>query len=198
MWSDNLLGQTCPGKLFILCAPAGAGKTTLLNMALAAFSRVKTSPSFTTRPRREGEIDGREYHFVSRKEFLCRKQDGEFFETIELHGNFYGTSKKEISSLLASGCHVLLAIDTRGAMELKKHFDAVLIFVKAPSFEALCERLINRGSESEDTLEKRLAWAKKELEQENLFMYSIVNDSLEEAFSVLASILVAETHKNYR
>lgn len=197
MWSNALLTKTSQGKLFILCAPAGAGKTTLLKKILHSFSDVKTSPSFTTRARRADEMDGREYHFVSKEEFLRREADGEFLETIELHGHFYGTSRQAITALLASGNHVLLAIDTRGAFALQKSFNSVLIFLKAPSLSVLRERLEGRGSEDESLVKTRLDWAKKELTEEKHFHYSIVNDSLEDAFSVLASIIIAETHRIY-
>ena len=195
MWNSDLI-EKCPrGKLFILCAPAGAGKTTLLKHLLKTFHNVKTSPSYTTRSKRASEVEGKDYHFVTKEIFLQKKNSDEFLETIELHENFYGTSKQEIESLLASGVHVLLAIDTRGAFTLKGIFDPVLIFLKAPSVEVLRERLINRGSEEIENLEKRLEWAKNELAEENKFHYVVINDSLEKAFSVLASILVAETHK---
>ncbi len=196
MWNSDLLEKMARGKLFVLCAPAGAGKTTLVKQLLESFPNLKTSPSYTTRPKREDEVDGREYHFVSKQTFLQKKASGDFLETIELHGNFYGTSKSEIESLLDSGMHVLLAIDTRGAVAVKNLFDPVLIFLKAPSFEVLRERLIKRGSEDAKQLEERLEWAKKELAEEKKFHYSVINDSLEKAFSVLACILIAETHRN--
>ena len=195
MWSNALLAPLPKGKLFVLCSPAGAGKTTLLRKIIHAFPDIKTSPSYTTRSRRSDEVDGREYHFVLRVEFLRRQAAGEFLETIELHGQLYGTSRREITSLLAAGRHVFLAIDTRGAFSLQKIFDPVLIFLKAPSLSVLRERLIGRGSEDAVLVETRLDWAKRELAEEKHFHYSIVNDSLEDAFSVLASILVAETHR---
>jgi guanylate kinase len=195
MWNKDLLEKVPRGRLFIICAPAGAGKTTLVKQLLETFPNLKTSLSYTTRTPRADEINGREYHFVSKDIFLQKKARGEFLETIELHGNFYGTSKTEIESLLASGNHVLLAIDTRGAFALQKIFDPILVFLKAPSPEILRERLIQRGSEDLKNLEQRLEWAKKEMTEEKKFHYSVINDSLEKALTVLACILVAETHK---
>lgn len=195
MWNSDLIEKGARGKLFILCAPAGAGKTTLLKRLLETFHNVKTSISYTTRPKRVGEVEGKDYHFVTKELFLQKKNSDEFLETMELHGNFYGTTKKEIEALLSSGTHVLLTIDTRGAFAVKEFFEPVLIFLKAPSVDVLRERLIQRGSEETENLEKRLEWAKNELAEENKFHYVVINDSLEKAFSVLSSILIAETHK---
>jgi guanylate kinase len=199
MLSDDLrpLVASLPrGKLFIVCAPAGAGKTTIVQKALETYPNVVTSSSFTTRPMRNGEEQGKSYHFVSEEDFEKKRLRGDFLETIELHGNRYGTSRREIEEFLASGKHVLLAIDIRGAYAMQKIFSPVLVFLKAPSLDVLRDRLLGRGSENTEMLEARLAVAKEELKEEKNFQYSIVNDSLEHAFLVFSSILIAETHKN--
>lgn len=199
MLNKTVLQQLVPtlarGKLFIVSAPAGAGKTTIVEQILSSFPNVVTSISFTTRPKRADETDGKSYHFVSREEFEKKKNNNEFLETIELHGHMYGTSRSDIESLLASGKHVILVIDTRGAFAVQKVFTPVLIFLKAPSFDVLRERLKGRGSEDPDMLKARLLRAQEELEEEKYFQYSIVNDTLENAFFILSSILIAETHK---
>jgi guanylate kinase len=198
MWNKALLQSMPRGRLFVISAPAGAGKTTLAQRLVKTFPSIVQVPSVTTRPKRVGEVEGVDYHFVSREEFAQREASGEFLEHIELHGNLYATSKQEIEGRRTRGQHVVLVIDTRGALVLKKFLDPVLIFVKPPSFEVLKERLVRRGSEDEQTLQRRLQWAKNEMADEPQFQYSIVNDQLDAAFDVLASIVVAESHKIMR
>lgn len=195
MWNKALLRPMSRGLLFVISAPAGAGKTTLAKRLVKTFSSIAQVPSVTTRPKRAGEVDGADYHFVSKEEFAQREARGEFLEHVELHGNLYATSKQEIEKRRKDGCHVVLVIDTRGALVLKKSLDPILIFIKPPSFEALKERLVGRGSEDEQTLQQRLQWAKREMADEPQFQYSIINDRIDDAFDVLASIVVAESHK---
>jgi guanylate kinase len=195
MLNKDLVQSWSYGQLFILSAPAGAGKTTLAKQLVAAFPNVVQAPSLTTRPRRADEIEGKDYHFVSADDFLKRKAEGELLEQVELHGYFYGTSKQEIERSRKSGRHVILVIDTRGAITLKQQLNAVLIFIKPPTFDSLRERLINRASEDEASLERRLSWARKELEDEKYFQYSVVNDDLTRALEVLESIIIAESHR---
>lgn len=195
MWNKDLLRLMSRGLLFVISAPAGAGKTTLAQRLVKTFSGIVQVPSVTTRPKRAGEVNGIDYHFVSKEEFAQREAKGEFLEHIELHENLYATSKKEIETQRESGRHVVLVIDTRGALVLKKMFDPILIFIKPPSFEVLLERLEGRGSEDEQMLQRRLQWAKKEMADEPHFQYSIVNNQIDDAFDVLASIVVAESHR---
>ena len=194
MWNKALVPSTPRGRLFIVSAPAGAGKTTLVRRLVQTFPAIVQVPSVTTRPMRTGEADGIDYLFVSKEEFERRGAAGEFLEQIELHGHQYATSKQEIEKKRSSGCHVVLVIDTRGALSLKKEPDAVLIFVKAP-IEVLKRRLIERGTEDEPTIQRRIQWAERELADESQFQYSIINDRLDDAFDILASIVVAECHK---
>ncbi len=195
MWNKALVQSWKKGMLFIISAPAGAGKTTLVKKLVSTFANVVQAPSLTTRPPRVDEVEGKDYHFVSREEFLKRAEHGELLEHIELHGHLYGTSRKEIERVRSSGCHVVLVLDTRGALALKEVMQSVLIFIKPPSLDALRERLEKRASEDVQSLEVRLSWAKKELFDEKHFHYSILNEDLKMAFDVLASIVVAESHK---
>ena len=194
MWNKALVPSMPRGRLFIVSAPAGAGKTTLVRRLVTTFPEIARVPSVTTRPIREDEVNGVDYHFVSEEEFAQREERGEFLERIEFQGYRYATSKQEIEQRLSSGQHVVLVIDTRGALFLKKLLDPVLIFVKAP-VEVLKERLMERGSEDEPSIQRRIQWAKRELADESQFQYSIVNDRLDDALDILASIVVAECHK---
>jgi guanylate kinase len=195
MWNKELV-QTWPrGQLFVISAPAGAGKTTLAKYLTCAFPNVVQTPSLTTRPKRADEVAGVDYHFVSTDEFLQRESQGDLLEHIELHGYLYGTSRQDIEKDRASGRHVVLVIDTRGARALKKELHPVLIFVKPPSMDVLRERLVKRGSEDVTHLERRLEWAEGEMADAHHFDYTIVNDDLHKACDVLASIIIAESHK---
>lgn len=195
MWNKTLVVPMPRGRLFVISAPAGAGKTTLARRLVQTFSGIVHVPSVTTRPKRAEEVEGVDYYFVSNDEFAKREAKGEFLEHIELHGNLYATSKKEIEEQRARGQHVVLVIDTRGALVVQQSLDPVLIFIKPPSFEELKARLVGRGSEDDQTLQRRLAWAQKEMADEPHFQYSIVNDRIDDAFDVLASIVVAESHR---
>jgi guanylate kinase len=195
MWNKDLVQPWLHGQLFILSAPAGAGKTTLVKQLVAAFPSVVQAPSLTTRPPRADERNGIDYHFVSKEEFLKRQEQGDLLEYIELHGHLYGTSRDEIEKARSSGHHVVLVIDTRGAIALKEQMKPVLIFIKPPSFDVLRERLEQRASEDVQSLQLRLSWAQKELADEKHFHYSLINDELKKAFQVLASIVIAESHK---
>jgi guanylate kinase len=183
------------GQLFIISAPAGAGKTTLVKYLVAAFPNVVQTPSLTTRSRRDDEIDGKDYHFVSKEEFLKRESEGDLLEHVELHGHLYGTSRKEIEHARLSGHHVIIVLDTRGALALKHQLKPILIFIKTPTIDTLKERLVRRASEDQKSMEMRLSWAQKELSDEKHFHYSIINDDLQNALHVLASIIIAESHK---
>ncbi len=195
MWNNDLVRTWPRGRLFVISAPAGAGKTTLVKKLTTVFPNVVQTPSLTTRPRRAEEVEGTDYHFVSKEEFLQKELQGELLEHIELHGYLYGTSRSDIEKDRSHGNHVVLVIDTRGALALQRELHPVLIFIKPPSVDVLRQRLLERGSEDLETLEKRLTWAQQELADERHFHYSIVNDDLKKAYDVLASIIIAESHK---
>lgn len=183
------------GILFILSAPAGSGKTTLIQRLVAEFSNIKASISSTTRAPRVGEVDGTDYHFLSKSQFEEGIANGRFFEYVFLFGNYYGTSKESIFSLLEQGVHVFLVIDIQGAQQVQMQTDAVTIFLKPPSLEVLIERLSKRGSETKESIATRLERAKDELAFESQYQYSLVNDNLELAYQKLCSIVIAECLK---
>lgn len=181
------------GKLFILAGPSGAGKATLVHALLAADSKVQLSISFTTRAPREGEQNGREYHFVSREEFLAMVERGEFLEHAEVHGNLYGTSQKWINDAMARGQDILLEIDVQGAQQVRKLFNgAVGVFILPPSAEILEQRLRNRGTDSEAAIVQRLANAREEIAHVGEFDYVIVNEHIDEAVRDIIGVVRAE------
>lgn len=180
------------GTLYVVAAPSGAGKTTLVRLLLAEERGVHLSISTTTRDPRPGEVDGREYHFVSVADFRAKIERGEFLEWAEVHGNFYGTSKKWIADQLASGADVLLEIDWQGAQQVRAIFPGALgIFILPPSLEELERRLTGRGTDSHDVISRRLAAAQAEMRHVGEFDYVIINDCLEQALNDLRSVIKA-------
>ena len=177
------------GKLFVVSAPAGAGKTTLVQMITSEIPQVCKSVSHTTRAPRDFERPGYDYHFISPEQFQAKINDGEFLEFVNIHDHFYGTSRKLLQKQLDEGKSVILVIDTEGAFKIKKLFPATLIFIIPPSMEVLKERLLKRGSESIDKLEKRLEVAKIELTLADKFDYQIINEDLNTAFNDLKKII---------
>jgi len=183
------------GLLFIVSAPAGTGKTTLVTMLVEEFSNVIRSISYTTRKKRPDEVDGQDYFFIDQDEFQKRIQKGEFLEYAEVFGNYYGTSKKYVEEKRSLGQHVVLVIDTQGAMKLRDYEDAIFIFVRPPSMEEQRRRLQKRHTESSEAIEKRLSWAQDELQVAKDYDYQIINDDLKVAYEVLKSIIIAEEHR---
>lgn len=177
-----------PGIAVVLCAPSGAGKTTLSKRLLAAFPSFAFSVSCTTRAPRPGEVHGRDYTFMSREEFKALRNNGHFAEWAEVHGNFYGTPLRAAQNSLAAGRDLLFDIDVQGAAQLKKTMpEAYFIFILPPSRAVLEQRLRGRGSESEESLAKRLANAKAEIAEAEWFDALIVNETLDEAYADLAA-----------
>lgn len=180
------------GTLYIVAAPSGAGKTTLVRRLLANESGVCLSISYTTRAPRPGEENGREYHFVTVETFRSMIDKGDFLEWAEVHGNFYGTSKRWISDQMAGGSDVLLEIDWQGAQQVRGIFpEAIGIFILPPSLEELERRLTGRGTDSREVIDRRLAAAQAEMRHVGEFDYAIINDDLERALDDLRSILSA-------
>lgn len=193
---DQLVGNLTSGLVFILSAPAGTGKTTLVRMLTDEFECVIESVSCTTRAPRAGEVLGKDYHFLSLDQFNERIEKGDFLEFAEVFGNMYGTSKEYVQSQQRMGKHVVLVIDTQGAMKLKEQgFPAIFIFLSPPSIEELKHRLLKRKTENEETLNHRLSWATKEMDLSSRYDYLIVNQDLDVAYQVLRSIVIAEEHK---
>jgi len=187
------------GLLIVISAPSGTGKTTLVHMLLKEFPDLEFSVSYTTRPPRPGEVDGKDYHFVDRKTFERMIEEGDFLEWAEVYGNLYGTSRTQVLRALNEGRDVILDIDTQGALQVKKNFpEAVLIFILPPSLKELERRLRSRGTDDEETIERRLKIAKEEIRRAPLYDYIVVNDVLEVAYENLRSIIRAEKLRTER
>ena len=180
------------GNIFVVTAPSGAGKTTLVAALLAADQQIKLSVSYTTRAPREGEIDGINYHFVSREAFIAMLQRSEFLESAEVYGNFYGTSQLWIQQQLDAGNDILLEIDWQGAQQVRKLFpQAIGVFILPPSLQALEQRLRGRGTDSEESISKRIASAREEITHVDEFDFVIVNEVMDEAIKDLISLVRA-------
>jgi guanylate kinase len=177
----------------ILSSPSGGGKTTIARELLRRRTDLGYSVSCTTRSARVGEVDGRDYYFLSRSEFERRRDAGEFAETAEVHGNMYGTLRSEIERVLGAGKHVVMDIDVQGAQQFTRAFPkSVTIFVLPPSADVLLERLRQRGTESKGQLALRLHSALQELQAVDLYQYVVVNDDLAKAVHRVAAIIDAE------
>jgi guanylate kinase len=187
------------GIIFILSAPSGAGKTTLIKGLRALHPEVKLSVSCTTRPRRKGEVEGRDYRFLTPAEFAAMKGKGEFAESAKVHGYFYGTSRRVLDDCLRRGLDVLLDIDVQGAKRIKRTYPgAVSIFLLPPSMRELRRRLALRGTDGKDTIERRLANAQDEISQIIKYDYCVINREVKAAVALLASIVEAERAKTFR
>ncbi|MFN0065764.1 MAG: guanylate kinase [Chlamydiales bacterium] len=194
--SKKVLGNKKRGQLFVVSAPAGTGKSTLVEMLLTEFPRVVAqSCSSTTRAPRPDEVKDVHYEFLSKEEFLRRLANGEFLEHAEVFGHFYGTRTSEVVRLQEEGKHVVLVIDTQGAMQVKKKVEATFIFISPPSFGELRSRLLKRRTEDDAMIDRRLDWAKREVEMAPHYDYQIVNDDLKVTYQVLRSIFIAQEHK---
>ena len=177
----------------ILSAPSGGGKTTIAHQLLAVRNDVGYSVSCTTRPPRDGEVDGRDYHFRSLKDFKRGQAAGEFAESAEVHGHLYGTLRAEVELVLSAGKHVIMDIDVQGARQFAAAFPgSVLIFILPPSAEALIARLEARGTEDPKSLIRRFRSAKDELKAIDLYQYVVVNDEVDSAVAAISSIIEAE------
>ncbi len=171
----------------------------MIKEILRCVPEIGYSVSFTTRKRRDGEQNGSDYYFVEKEEFESLINEGEFLEFAEVHGNFYGTSIKQIESELGIGRDIILEIDVQGAYSiLKKVPDAVSIFIMPPSFETLRRRLINRATENQKDLEIRLQNSLEEVSRYNEFEYIVINGEIEEAVRDLEAIILAERLKRIR
>jgi guanylate kinase len=188
--------RPCP---LILAAPSGTGKTTIAHALVERFARFVFSVSATTRPPRGDEVDGVDYDFVSRDAFEAMIEGNELLEWAEVHGNLYGTPRRNLEAAAARGEHVVLDIDVQGARQLRERApEAVLIFVFPPSASALWGRLTARGTEAMDEVRRRLAAAHEELAEARHFDYIVVNDDLDRAISRVRAIVEAESHRPSR
>ncbi len=178
------------GRFYVISAPSGAGKTSLVKALIDGKSDVGAAISHTTRKQRDGESDGVNYYFVTKQEFQQMVASGEFIEWANVFGNLYGTSSAAVSQVLAGGQHIVLEIDWQGAEQIRQKLEyAETIFVFPPSLGALRERLVRRGQDEPETVEKRLSNALQELSQYREFDYLIVNDDFETALGELKQII---------
>ena len=193
---SSLAHRPCP---VVLSAPSGAGKTTIARALVEGHEDVVFSVSATTRPARDHEVDGVDYHFLSEQDFHAMIEADEFVEWAEVHGHLYGTSRKAVENALDDGRFLILDVDVQGAMQMQQRVpDAVLVFVLPPSADALVERLRERGTEGEDTVARRIENARGELEQASQFDYIVVNENLEQAIDEVWSIVMAEGSRTAR
>ena len=183
----------------ILSAPSGGGKTTIARRLMERRPDVGYSVSCTTRLPRSGEVDGRDYHFLSTGEFLARRERGEFAESAEVHGKLYGTLRREVQRVLSSGRHVIMDIDVQGAAQFVGAFPgSVTIFLLPPSGEVLVGRLTARKTEDRASLRLRLQSAVAELEAVPQYQYVVINDDLERAIARVSAIIDAEGSRRSR
>lgn len=184
--------QQYSGRLFLVTAPSGTGKSSLVNALLQLEPAIKLSISHTTRAPRPGEENGREYHFVTVEEFEAMKARGDFLESALVHGNYYGTSRVWIEEQMKAGNDVLLEIDWQGARQVRERFAGTVgIFILPPSIEALEWRLHHRGTDSEQTITRRLLGAGAEMAHAPEFEYVIINEDFDAALAQMRAVVIA-------
>ena len=180
------------GTLFIISAPSGAGKTSLLKALTVDAENVVVSVSHTTRKKRPGEINGRDYHFVNQADFLSMVGSSAFLEHAKVFDNYYGTSQQHVEQQLLQGLDVILEIDWQGARQVRKLFpDSVSVFIMPPSLQALTERLQNRAQDNEEIIARRMHDAVNEMSHYAEFDYLVVNDDFDTALQELRCIFKA-------
>jgi guanylate kinase len=180
------------GLLIVISGPSGAGKGTICK-ALLERNDFWLSVSATTRTPRNGEAEGTNYYFMTKDAFLKKIDEGDFLEFAEVYGNYYGTPKSKVFNALEKGNDVILEIDIQGALKVKENYpEGIFIFILPPSMEELKNRIINRGSETPETLMTRFKSAYKEINYVSKYNYAVVNDTVEEAVKKIESILTAE------
>ncbi len=181
------------GILFVVSSPSGGGKGTLIQRVLKQMPNLGYSVSYTTRAPRNGEVDGREYFFVTPEKFDAMAAAGEFLESARVHGKLYGTSRHQVSREVFAGRDIILEVDVQGAASVRELVtDSVSIFILPPSVEILRQRLIDRGTDSSEELELRLRNAPTELKHYKAFDYVIINDQVDRAAGQLSCIIEAE------
>ena len=192
MASDSL-SRKRRGILFIISGPSGVGKTTLIKRLLKSFPDILLSVSFTTRARRPGEVEGRDYHFVPVGRFLALRSRGGFAEWANVHGSLYGTPRRPVEQALKRGRDALLEIDVQGTRKIKRRYHgAVAIFIAPPSWHELRRRLSRRGTDGRKTMAKRLENARREIHESMRYDYLVVNTDLGAAVDSASAIVAAE------
>lgn len=181
------------GILVVLSGPSGAGKGTICKSFLERNKNVKLSISCTTRSPREGEVDGVNYFFITKDKFEKMIEEDAFLEYANVYENFYGTPKSYVEKTLEEGHDVVLEIDTQGALAVREKFkDGVLVFLMPPSLDELESRIVGRGSETEESLKRRLGAAADEIKLAEKYNYVVTNDTIENAVKKVESIIIAE------
>lgn len=184
------------GMLIVVSGPSGVGKGTLCNMLLTKIENLFLSISATTRPPRDGEIDGVNYIFMSHEDFEDKIEKGQFLEWAKVYNNYYGTPKDIVYQKLNEGKDIILEIDIQGAAQVKKNCpEGVFIFISPPSIDELKKRIIKRGTDTQDSIELRTKCAKEEMQASFEYDYVVLNDDLDEATLMLQSIILAERCK---
>ena len=188
----NTSSQSYKGSMLMVVAPSGAGKSSLVNALLESDHSLQLSLSCTTRDPRAGELDGRDYAFISKEQFLTKRDSGDFMEWAEVHGNLYGTSRSWIESQMQKGSDVILEIDWQGAQQIRQYIpQAIWIFIFPPSIEALEQRLHKRGQDDEQTIAKRVAAAHIELQHAHQADFIVINEIFADALRDLQVIVAA-------
>ena len=191
--------------IVLVSAPSGAGKTTLCNRLLGEFPELFFVVTCTTREPREGEVHGRSYYFLDRDDFESKLEAGEFLEHAMVHGNYYGTLKREVMKGLKVGRSILMNVDVQGAESIRTYLQRtdledllkttlIDVFIAPPSIRDLQTRLFGRGKDEEEVIRRRLAKAKEEMARWREYSYIIVNDKLDESYDVLRAVFLAEQH----
>ncbi|MEA2014246.1 MAG: guanylate kinase [Thermodesulfobacteriota bacterium] len=187
------------GLLIVISAPSGAGKTTICKGLMNEFPDLYFSTSYTTRLPRKGEIDGKDYHFISRTDFKDRIEKHEFVEWEKIYGHYYGTSKKDIENLTHKNRDIILDINTKGAINVKSIYpEGVFVFVMPPSVEVLMERLKKRDSETDDIIKMRFDRAMEEIGENEWYDYVIFNDTIGDSVDIMRSVYIAEKNRKSR
>ena len=193
-----MVDKNIKGDLFIVSSPAGGGKTTLVNLLIEEIPNIKRAITCTTRKPRPGEIPGKDYIFLSKQEFEERIRKDEFLEYAVVHGNYYGTPKKEVFEILNQGIDLILVIDVQGMKQIKQNYkEAITIFILPPSLDTIVQRMKKRG-DSEEEIRKRLETAKKEIPQWKYYDFIVINDILEKAKEDLKHIILSNRLKTKR
>jgi len=191
--------QRASGNLFVVSAPSGAGKTSLCKEIIDFFPGLRHSVSYTTRPPRNSEVAGRDYHFVSPEVFEQMVAEGAFAEWAEVHGNFYGTAIRTLNEAQAAGVDILLEIDCQGAAQIKKNYhQGVFVFILPPDFDELRRRLEGRGTDSAEIIARRIENARGEIRESVWYDYLVVNDDFACAVEEFKAIIVAENCRTSR
>ena len=178
------------GRLIVISAPSGSGKTTIARAIIKLHPGLRFSVSATTRKMREGEKEGEDYYFLTKEEFTRRVRADEFVEWEELFGNFYGTLKSELDAAIRENRHLLFDVDVKGGLSIKREYpEALMIFIRTPGMEVLRQRLLNRKTETEELLAKRLERVPMELEMGNAYEHQVINDDLERAIRDVDGII---------